>query len=335
MIPLLLSESNLEAYLRQGTRLPSGPVIITPLSGGVSARVFRVESASGICVVKQACEQLRVKDEWFSDPARAEREFLFLELFYPWLPEGCLTRPLWLDRDNHILAMEAAAPPAAPWKQDLLAGSADPALARKAGALLGLLHLAGWKHRQQLLPLADKSFFQQLRLEPFHERLITRRPELRPRLAPLIAWSMESLETLCHGDFSPKNLLQSPAGLTLVDHETAHLGDGAMDVGFFLCHLFLKSIRAENERAVFQKLVRIFLAEYESQIVSTDLLGPQFRSRALDHFAVTVLTRVEGTSPVDYLDDRQKEIACDKALEVLGKRLNSWDFLDHPVAAKR
>jgi len=46
------------------------------------------------------------------------------------------------------------------------------------------------------------------------------------------------------GDYSPKNILAHSAGFTLVDYETAHLGDPTMDLGFFLSHLILKGAQA-------------------------------------------------------------------------------------------
>ena len=46
------------------------------LSGGVSASVIavRIPSTGRALVVKQALRQLRVRDEWFAKPERAETE---------------------------------------------------------------------------------------------------------------------------------------------------------------------------------------------------------------------------------------------------------------------
>ena len=56
-------------------------------------------------------------------------------------------------------------------------------------------------------------------------------------------------ESLCHGDYTPKNMLVHGGDFTLVDYETAHFGDPTMDLGLFLAHLTLKAIRAPNEAA--------------------------------------------------------------------------------------
>jgi 5-methylthioribose kinase len=50
--------------------------------------------------------------------------------------------------------------------------------------------------------------------------------------------------TFVHADFSPKNILVHRQGLTVVDFETAHAGDPAFDIGFFLSHLSLKAFRS-------------------------------------------------------------------------------------------
>jgi 5-methylthioribose kinase len=108
---------------------------------------------------------------------------------------------------------------------------------------------------------------------------------------------------LCHGDFSPKNLLIHPppaAGpFTLVDYETAHYGDPAMDLGFFLSHLILKGLKNLPQRAGYFLLTRVFWKAYEAVIRFQPVEA--IKPRAIRHFAACALARVDGASPVDYL----------------------------------
>jgi 5-methylthioribose kinase len=104
---------------------------------------------------------------------------------------------------------------------------------------------------------------------------------------------------LVHGDFSPKNLLVHRTGLTLVDFETAHAGDPAFDLGFFLSHLVLKAFRAARRGALDFTLTDLFWEAYQAQ-VGVDA-GRMWR--AVWHTAACVLARLDGKSPVDYLHE--------------------------------
>ena len=106
-------------------------------------------------------------------------------------------------------------------------------------------------------------------------------------------------EALCHGDYSPKNILAHAGGFTLVDYETAHLGDPTMDLGFFLSHLMLKALRAGARREQFFALTRAFWHGYGNVVRFGPV--PELAERGIGHFGLCVLARIEGTSPVDYL----------------------------------
>src|SRR5262249_56346813 len=89
-----------------------------------------------------------------------------------------------------------------------------------------------------------------------------RRPELAAAVAPLAEQLVTVKEGLCHGDFSPKNLLAHDGGFTLVDYETACFGDPTFDLGFFLSHLMLKAVKRHPDRQQFFDLTRAFWRGY-------------------------------------------------------------------------
>ena len=117
-------------------------------------------------------------------------------------------------------------------------------------------------------------------------------------------------------DFSPKNILVHSQGLTLVDFETAHAGDPAFDLGFFLSHLYLKGLRGPNRHEM-TGLIDDFLAAYREGggVIAADLLGGG--SSVAWHTAACMLARVDGKSPVDYLDEEARMTARARSLEVL------------------
>src|SRR5688572_24201030 len=74
----LIDATNAEAYLREAGRIePADRVTVRELSGGVSNIVLLLEFADPArapFVLKQAREQLRVKEPWFCSPERIWRE---------------------------------------------------------------------------------------------------------------------------------------------------------------------------------------------------------------------------------------------------------------------
>ncbi len=261
-------------------------------------------------ILKQSRPRLRTKQEWFSDVARIRREEEAQRLLADALP-GRVPRVLFSEPDDYAYAMEHAPQDARPWKQVLLEGTLDPATARTAGELLRGVHAV-----QVPESFGERTVFRQLRIDPFYRQIQTAHPDLAPAITPLIDAMEAASLGLCHGDFSPKNLLVDP-GLMLVDHETCHLGEPAMDVGFFCSHLLLKGLRTPALAPRFAHLIREALAGYGDEAVI---------QRALPHLGVCVLARIDGTSPVDYLPEGwQKEAARAVGRMILQGRAASWD----------
>src|SRR5262249_23571909 len=150
--------------------------------------------------------------------------------------------------------------------------------------------------------------FVQLRIDPFYRRIQERLPDVAAAVEPLIDGMMSSRAALCHGDYSPKNILVhgvGPAGFTLVDYETAHQGDPAMDLGFCTSHLVLKSFRPGADGVL--DLVAGFWRGYAAEVQSLDVAD--LERRGVAHLGLCLLARIDGTSPIDYLDEPARERA--------------------------
>ena len=93
----------------------------------------------------------------------------------------------------------------------------------------------------------DDGLMARLLLKPGHI-IVERRPEVAGAVTKVIDRMLATASALCHGDYSPKNILTHSQGFTLVDYETAHWGDPTMDLGFFLSHLLLKAVKRHAER---------------------------------------------------------------------------------------
>jgi 5-methylthioribose kinase len=301
-----LTADNAVEYLRQRGWI-SGTARIEPLGGGVSNAVLRVETPERRFVLKQSRPQLRTRDAWFSDLERVYREQEVMQVLAPLLPPHTVPEVLFTDRANYVFAMQHAPDGAKVWKQQLLDGHIDFAVGEHAGRILGRIHEATARDRRLIEPFVDRAVFVQLRVEPFYHRIQERRPEVADAIAPLIDRLMSAQDALCHGDYSPKNILTHEHGFTLVDYETAHLGDPTMDLGFCLSHLLLKAVKRAHDRQRHFELTRRFWQGYTAE--TTFLPNAELQTRGIEHCAVCLLARIDGTSPVEYLPEEDKRTA--------------------------
>ena len=178
------------------------------------------------------------------------------------------------------------------------------------------------------------SLFDELRVDPYYRTTARSHPDLAPRINDLIATMAElpvDQRTLVLGDFSPKNILVHSGGLILLDFECAHAGDPAFDLGFFLTHLLLKAILAwptdSNLYYEFTCLTETFWARYlDRRGIATGDRAELVR-RANRHTAACCLARVDGKSPVEYLDELGRARARWFARRALRNDPETWDDL--------
>jgi len=315
-----LTVDNAADYLRQRGWIGEGPASIELLGGGVSNVVLRVQTPGQLFVLKQSRPQLRTRDAWFSDLERVYREQEVMQALAPLLPPHTVPEVLFVDRANYVFVMAHAPHGAKVWKQQLLAGDIDFALGEHAGRILGRIHESTARNPHLVEPFADRTVFVQLRVDPFYRRIQERRPEVADAVQPLIERLMTASDALCHGDYSPKNILTHGNGFTLVDYETAHLGDPTMDLGFCLSHLLLKAVKRSHDRERYFELTRRFWQGYAAE--TTFQPFAELQMRGIEHCGVCLLARIDGTSPVDYLTEEEKR-------EVV-RRLGRHVLLDRP-----
>ena len=284
----------------------------TPLSGGVSSDIWRIDLENGPICVKRARAKLKVKDDWHAPVARnafevawmrtarnivpaAAPEILFHDkaagLFaMPFLPDH--EYPLWkaMLRDNHVRADDADA----------------------VGRTLGRIHAA--THIDPSIParFASDNIFYAIRLEPYLLATALRHPDLADRLRELADITATTKTALVHGDVSPKNILIGPDGPVFLDAECAWFGDPAFDLAFCLNHLLLKCLwtlaGGPAFRASFEALCEGYALE------TAGMKDRDIMARAAHLLPGLFLARVDGKSPVEYItDDNDKNLVRDVA----------------------
>ncbi len=127
--------------------------------------------------------------------------------------------------------------------------------------------------RAELEPVfGDRGFFESLRLEPYFGFTASEVPEARQFLLDLIDETRAHVETLVHGDYSPKNILVHDGRLVLLDHEVIHFGDPTFDLGFSLTHFLSKAHHLPDRREAFAEATRRYWDRYRS-IVADRAMG--------------------------------------------------------------
>lgn len=267
------------------------------LGGGVASDIRIVDTIAGKIVVKEALPELKVEAYWPSDPSRSLIEADALRAIAELLGEGVVPRVLWTDAEKHRFGMELVDPRLRNWKVDLLAGKIDLATASRAGKILGQLHGRSAPRADIAERFASRQFFEELRIRPYFDRIAERNPAFAPAIQRAVDDMREFPEqALVHGDFSPKNLLADGSDVVLLDCEVAHWGDPRFDLAFCLSHLSLKAMRRGADAARFADAAGALLTAYRAEGLAV------IDARLVRLVGCLILARLEGDSPVDYLD---------------------------------
>jgi 5-methylthioribose kinase len=282
------------------------------LPGGVSCEVFIERDADGReIVVKQALPKLKVTADWRSDPERFGVEVRALKAMRELLGAHVVPQVLWEDAPHHRFAMERIDPRLRNWKSDLLAGRVDLITATRVGELLGRLHRLSAADRRYATEFANREYFEQLRIEPFFNRIAQRNRDLATGVSEAVAALRAPGEALVHGDYSPKNLLVDGAEIVILDWEVAHWGNSRFDIAFCLAHLLLKGKRQRVLAKSYADAARAFIAGYRADgLASIDAMLVRI-------IGCLLLARFEGDSPVDYRRELPAEQIKEKAARMI------------------
>jgi 5-methylthioribose kinase len=302
----VLDESSVVPYLTE-RGLITGDATVEVLTGGVSCVVLAVATAEVDLVVKQALPELKTKAKWVADQRRAIVEADAMRVYHSITPDS-VPELIDIDPDNFTLTMSRLPHSCTNWKQDMLEGRIYPEMGEKLGRVLAQWHNAAAQSAEIKDKFMEDSLFEQLRVSPFYRSVKDKNPNLQDVISNLIGEITTIKTTLVHGDFSPKNILATSDHSPIVlDFEVAHTGNPVFDLAFVSAHLLCKTIRTQSaaEKVAITKTALNFLSSYsENTRISIAETLPQ-------HVALIALARVEGVSPVNYLDEpaQQKLVA--------------------------
>lgn len=311
---------------------------VRTLAGGVSCDVYcvKIERRPPL-VVKRALAKLRVAADWRAPPERASTEVAWLRLVAGieprWVP-----RVLGEDRERHVFAMTFLPPRTHPiWKAELAAGHVDVAFAGTVGAALARIHAATAGRADVAAAFDNGSQFRALRLEPYLLFAATRHPALAQALEDEVRRIAAARIALMQGDISPKNILCGPDGPVFLDAETACFGDPAFDFAFCLNHFALKSVWHPENTAQYAQAFRAMADAYLNGVTWEPRHDIDRRTARL--LPMLLLARVDGKSPVEYLDaDADKSFVRAAAIQMIVEPPQNLAMLASayfPVAGER
>ena len=180
--------AGVQDFLRRHGLLHDGePVQLDPLTGGVSSDLWKVDLPGRTLCVKGALAQLKVEKQWRAPTSRNRVEYQWLQ-FAGAVAPGQVPQVLAQDEQAGLFAMQYLPPQDHPvWKTQLLAGKVHPQDAAAVGDLVGRLHAASAADPTTKVTFATDDNFDALRIDPYFRVTARANPDLADRIDELAA----------------------------------------------------------------------------------------------------------------------------------------------------
>lgn len=293
---------------------------VTPLAGGVASDIARVRFGDRVVCVKFALPTLRVAAEWRVPVRRGKAEFAWLTVARSVLPDSAPALFGWSDAAGGFAMEYVGGPDVYLWKAALLAEAPDRGEADRVARALGCIHAASARVGFDDRPFRNADDFDAIRLEPYLRFTAQKHPAVARHLMAMADRLLAKSQILVHGDVSPKNILIRQGEPVLLDAECATMGDPCFDIAFCLNHLALKAVHLPGSRAHLLGAVPRFWNAYRPFVRWEDPTALEARVASL--LPMLMLARVDGKSPVEYLNaDAQRLV-----------RAHALPLIERPVA---
>lgn len=291
---------NLHAFVLETGLVERGiPISATPLEGGISSEIWKVEANGRIFCLKAALAELKTPQLWRAPVSRNVTEVAWFETIAKITPNA-VPKILAHSSEHYLFAMEYLPPSNHKlWKSELAKGNADPKFSAQVGHTLATIH-SQTAHDPQIAQVFDtQAQFHSLRLDPYLLTTAKEHLDLSDNIRALVESLIANSKALVHGDVSPKNILSGPNGPVFLDAETAWYGDPAFDLAFCLNHLLLKCMWLPQSNSGFLECFSAFANAYLNGVDWEEVQSVERRTAAL--LPALMLARVDGKSPVEYI----------------------------------
>lgn len=303
---------------------PGEGMLVEPLTGGVSSDIVHIRLADGRdFAAKRALPKLRVAMDWEAPVERNHYEVAWLRRAAAIVPGGA-PDVVAADPEAGVVVLDYLPPgDFLLWKGEMLEGRADPAVPARVANLIGRIHAATLNDPAVAAEFDTDHLIEALRFDPYLRTTAKRHPDLAGNILAVIDATAGTKLALVHGDASPKNILISriDGHPVLLDAETAWFGDPAFDAAFLLNHLIIKSLHRPELGDELRRQANEFFTVWLSHFPQDLRPGLEQRTAAL--LPCLFLARVDGKSPVEYLDDANRERVRAIARPLIAERVDT------------
>ncbi|MCR9138006.1 MAG: aminoglycoside phosphotransferase family protein [Alphaproteobacteria bacterium] len=301
---------------------------VRSLTGGVASDIGVADLGDRQICVKFALEKLKVEEDWFAPLHRNRAEYDWLT-FATSVDPQCVPLLYGRSERENGFAMAFLPPDQVDnWKDVLLRAVPPQGEAASVGRVLGQIHAASSSPSFDRSLFENRDDFHALRIEPYLLFTATRHDAVAKQLGRLADSLHTTDPVLIHGDVSPKNILFRSGHPIILDAECATMGDPAFDVAFCLNHLVLKAAHVPAIRAALLAAIEQFWTAYKPHVrwEHEDLL----EDRVCRLLPALMLARIDGKSPVEYLDDGARMHLRSLSLSLINApTANLQQFIDH------
>lgn len=300
---------------------------VKSLAGGVSSDIVLVEFGTSRLCIKFALPKLKVAADWHAPVHRNKAEYEWLQFAATVAPESAV-QLYGRSEQLHGFAMDyLEGNDVYLWKTALLASEDIREEAIHVGDLVGKIHALSTKPSFNPAPFQNRDDFYSLRIEPYLVYTAGKHPSLEKPLSKLANNLYQSSHVLVHGDISPKNILIRDGTPIILDAECATMGDASFDLAFCLNHLVLKAIHLPDSRALLLGSVLQLWQSYEKHVDWEQT--NELEARVCRLLPALMLARVDGKSPVEYLDTENQALVREIAIALVeAPRASLLDFTD-------
>ncbi len=298
---------------------------VVPLTGGVASDIARIDTLDRTYCAKFALAKLRVAADWHAPVHRNAAEYAWLEFVHDLRPESA---PCLFGRsqaENGFVMEFLSGDNIRLWKSDLLQNGPRSGDAERVAKALVDIHSSSTTPGFNKASFQNQRDFYALRLEPYLDSLKSKHPDLSTQFQNLIETYNRHAVALVHGDISPKNILLRAGEPVFLDAECATMGDPSFDVAFCLNHLLLKAVHLPQYQARFLTALRTFWVTYQEGI--TWEAANEMEARTARLLPALFLARVDGKSPVEYLNGAARTKVREAARALLSQPENSLTAL--------
>lgn len=300
---------------------------LKPLGGGVSCHVVLVTSSKGKWVVKKALPRLMVKDEWLADRWRIFRETGCLKVIRELVDKNAAPRVLLEDRESYSCVLEYGEG-GVTWKKLLMDGVVDNEVTIRVASILAKIHTKTSNRSEIVSDFWDDTNFIQLRIDPYINHLAKKHLDIAPHLYKISQILTSRKLSLVHGDYSPKNILILPdSRIWVLDCEPAHYGNPVFDIAFCTNHLVLKAIHLNSEAHLnaAKLLWKVYWSTARWENFHT------LEEEATLTLTAHMLARIDGKSPVEYLNEEKRAKVRILSKNMIIKAVNEFEKLCEEV----